>query len=437
MSSENWSEVTLGEVADLQTGFPFKSKDYASDKGTRLIRGDNVVQGALRWKNVKLWPKVDMKIHGDYFLKKDDIVLAMDRPWIAAGLKYSSIREKDTPSLLVQRVARLRGNKFARTKYLSYIIGSRLFTNHVLAIQTGTAVPHISATQIKSFKFKLPGLNTQISIAKVLGDLDDKIEVLREMNRTLENIAQAMFKAWFVDIKPIHAKVAGATSFKGMPQALFDTLPKSIEESELGDIPTGWTIKPLDEVAEFLNGLALQKHRPKEGEDFLPVIKITELRKGITPKSEQASPSIPEKYKIVDGDFLFSWSGSLLAKFWTDGDGALNQHLFKVTSEAYPIWFVASWVWHHLEQFQRIAAAKATTMGHIKRSHLSDAKVIVPNPKQLEMMTHSIQPFFQKQISNSLEINSLVSLRDTLLPKLISGELEAPSLVTLGLESVS
>jgi type I restriction enzyme S subunit len=126
----------------------------------------------------------------------------------------------------------------------------------------------------------------------------------------------------------------------------------------------------------------------------------------------------------------------LLAKFWTHGDGGLNQHLFKVTSESHPIWFIACWVWHYLEQFQRIAAAKATTMGHIQREHLAEATVALPSNDQLNMMTRTIAPIFDRQIANDLEIRTLASLRDTLLPKLISGELEAPSLEALGLKAV-
>lgn len=275
--------------------------------------------------------------------------------------------------------------------------------------------------------------DVSVAIAEILSNIDDKIELLRDMNRSLEEIARAVFRAWVVDFEPIRAKAAGATVFRGMPQELFETLPNSFEPSGTGEIPTGWTVKPLDEIADFLNGLAMQKHRPGEGEDWLPVIKISELRKGITENTERASESIPHKYKVFDGDFIFSWSGSLLAKFWTAGDGALNQHLFKVTSETHPIWFVSGWIWHHLDEFQRIAAGKATTMGHIQRGHLSAASVVVPSDDQLLAMTQILSPLIERLIRNDLEARNLASLRDTLLPKLISGELEAPSLDALGL----
>jgi type I restriction enzyme S subunit len=248
-------------------------------------------------------------------------------------------------------------------------------------------------------------------------------------------MARTVFRAWLVDLEPFRAKAAGATSFRGMPQALFDHFPDSFVSSELGNIPTGWTVEPLDKVAEFLNGLAMQKHRPADGEESLPVIKIAQLRKGTTERADLASANIPEKYKIKDGDFIFSWSGSLLAKFWTGGAGGLNQHLFKVTSDHFPIWFVACWVWHHLEEFQKIAASKATTMGHIQRGHLTEAKVLVPTPEQLEGMSAILAPLFDRQIANGIEARTLAALRDTLLPKLVSGELAGPDLEDLYLTS--
>ena len=199
----------------------------------------------------------------------------------------------------------------------------------------------------------------------------------------------------------------------------------------MGKYRRGRKVEPLDRIADFLNGLAMQKHRPKNGEESLPVIKIAELRKGVSAKSDRASASIPEKYIIRDGDFIFSWSGTLLAKFWTEGNGALNQHLFKVTARDHPSWFVASWVWIHLENFQEIAASKATTMGHIQRKHLTDAMIVKPSNEILEKMTALLEPIFVKQIANSLQARTLLELRDTLLPKLISGEIEAPDLEAL------
>lgn len=227
-------------------------------------------------------------------------------------------------------------------------------------------------------------LPEQRAIAATLGALDDKIELNRKMNATLEAMARALFRDWFVDFGPTRAKMEARAPY--LSPDLWSLFPDRLDDEGK---PEGWDEKPLDEIADFLNGLALQKF-PGEGEaDSLPVIKIAELRNGITANSNRASRKVPSQYVIKDGDFLFSWSGSLLAKFWTGGEGALNQHLFRVTSDRYPAWFFSEWVQHHLEEFQIIAASKATTMGHIQRGHLKAAMTICPPDNTItRLQTH-------------------------------------------------
>ena len=164
-------------------------------------------------------------------------------------------------------------------------------------------------------------------------------------------------------------------------------------DAELGEIPEEWEVKPLDQIATFLNGLALQKYPPTDG-PTLPVIKIAQLRAGHTNGADLANADLPPGYIVHDGDVLFSWSGSLELDVWTGGDGALNQHLFKVTSESLSKWFYYWWVHQHLGEFREIAADKATTMGHIQRRHLREALTVIPNQSLLECMdremTHSV-----------------------------------------------
>ena len=151
------------------------------------------------------------------------------------------------------------------------------------------------------------------------------------------------------------------------------------------------------------------------------MIKIRELRGGLSDTTDRATPEVADKYHVYDGDVLFSWSGTLTVKVWTEGHAVLNQHLFKVTSETAPRWFYYGWVLHHLGQFQRIAADKATTMGHIKRRHLTDAKVAVPPPDEMEAAGRELSPLLERQIANDLQDRTLASLRDRLIPALLSG----------------
>jgi len=291
------------------------------------------------------------------------------------------------------------------------------------------------STGISNFQFEyfldqevvwLPPLPEQRAIAHILGTLDDKIELNRRMSETLEAMARALFKAWFVDFEPVRAKLEGrwqaGQSLPGLPAELYDLFPDRLVDSELGEIPEGWEVKSLDEIARFLNGLALQKY-PPTGNCSLPVIKIAQLRAGHTNGADRASADIAPEYVVNDGDILFSWSGSLECVVWAGGKGALNQHLFKVLPNGYPRWLCYFGIHEHLEDFRHIAASKATTMGHIQRHHLSSAKLAVPSLDLLSVIDRYIFSFFEASWKQNLESRALAALRDALLPKLIRGEM--------------
>lgn len=292
--------------------------------------------------------------------------------------------------------------------FLYYFFRSKWGRHELLKNASTVGTPGIARplSSLKAILVPVPPLSEQQHIASILGVLDDKIELNRQMNRTLEAMGEAIFKSLFVDFD-------GYTEFEE-------------SRTELGEIPKDWSVKSLDEIAHFLNGTACQKYRPVDGHETLPVIKIREMRNGLSENTDRVNMTIPAKYIIDNGDVLFSWSGSLLVKIWSGGRGALNQHVFKVTSERYPKWFYYLWSKHHLDEFQRIAASKATTMGHIKRRHLSEALVTVPPDDELDRMNQTMEPLLQRQLSNDLQSRTLVELRNTLLPKLISGEIRVP-----------
>ena len=302
-------------------------------------------------------------------------------------------------------------------KFVYYFLKSIDFT----CFNSGSAQPSLNRNYIYSIMVKIPLLSEQRAIASILGTLDDKIELNRRMNETLEAMARAIFKSWFVDFDPVRAKAEGREP-AGMDVETAALFPDSFEETELGMVPKGWKLKSLNEIAEFLNGLAMQKF-PQESEEFLPVIKIAELHRGNTIGSDRASSNIDSRYIIEDGDLLFSWSGSLEVCIWCGGKGALNQHLFKVTSNEYPMWFLYFWLREHLPEFQLIAAGKATTMGHIQRYHLSEAIAAIPISALIERTDFIIKYLLKLMIKNNLESRSLSSIRDALLPKLLLGEI--------------
>ncbi len=248
---------------------------------------------------------------------------------------------------------------------------------------------NLTTEAIKNSIINVPPLPTQKQIGLTLKLFEDKIDLLHQQNKTIKELAELLFENYFLKKRS----------------------PGSEE-------------KPLDEIADFLNGIACQKYPPKEGFSTLPVIKIKELNSGITEASDLATSDVPSKYLVHNGDILFSWSGSLELVFWSGGEGVLNQHLFKVTSDHYPEWLYYLWINHYLSSFRDIASDKATTMGHIQRHHLSQAKVLIPNKDDLIKLNEQMGPLFNKLKSNSLQINTLNYLRDLLLPKLMTNDVQ-------------
>lgn len=410
-----WRNSTLGNVTDfLSGGTPSKSRaDYWN--------------GSIPWvsaKDMKQFRLKDTEDHvtelgasnGTRLAPAGSVLLLVRGMTLLNDLPICVVTK---PMTFNQDVKALRPNENVIDDFVPYLLlGSkdRLLSRVDLA---GHGTGRLNSDELKALDIGLPPKAEQRAIAHILGTLDDKIELNRRRNQTLEAMARALFKDWFVDLGPIRAKMEGREPYLPADD-LWQLFPERLDDEGK---PEGWTELPLDEIADFLNGLALQKYPATDPENSLPVIKIAELRNGVSAKSDRASREVPTKYIIKDGDFLFSWSGSLLAKFWTEGEGALNQHLFKVTSDKYPMWFVSHWVHHHLADFQAIAASKATTMGHIQRGHLKAAMTLCPPTDVLGRLGVVMAPLVEQTIHNELESKRLAQLRDTLLPKLISGEL--------------
>ena len=272
-------------------------------------------------------------------------------------------------------------------KFLYYLLKSL----NLKSLNEDSAVPGLNRDTAYRQNILLPPLEEQRRIAGILGSLDDKIELNRRINANLEAQAQALFRSWFVD-----------------------------NDNQLGNYQT----KSLTDIAQYLNGLAMQKFPPESIQNSLPVLKIKELGQGLCDaSSDRCSTSIKPEYVINDGDVIFSWSGTLLVDVWCGGKCGLNQHLFKVTSDNYPKWFIFYWTKHHLDKFIRIAKDKAVTMGHIKRCDLESSEVKVPEKPILEYLDKIFTPLFDSMIAHRIENRKLSALRDTLLPKLMAGKI--------------
>ena len=387
-----WRETKLGNCIDIKHGYAFKGEGISKLNNNNILvtPGNFDIGGGFKKSKLKYFKG---KIPKDYILEKNDIVVTMtDLSKDSDTLGYSAKIPKsikDEIYLHNQRIGlvQLRKNNIEKD-FLYWLMRTNDYHSFIVGASTGTAIRHTSPTTIREYKFSLPPLAEQKTIAETLGSLDDKIELLHRQNKTLEDMAQALFQKWFVE---------GA------------------DES--------WEQKPLDTVANYLNGLACQKYPPKNDKEKLPVLKIRELKDGITNKSDWVTSKIDNKYIVELGDIIFSWSRSLELKIWNGQRCALNQHLFKITSECYPKWFYYLWTNFYLEKFRQIADGKATTMGHIKRGDLSKSMVLAPSKFILSDMNENMEHLFDKIISNYKKIIISKKTREILLPKLMSGQI--------------
>ena len=381
-SERNWGRL----------GMKYKLKDicfYAMGKidvnvlkGTDYISTENMLPNKEGVTTASSLPKTAQT----RAYQKGDVLVSNIRPY------FKKIWFADCDGGCSNDVLVLRAKENINAKFLYYVLADDAFFNYSTATSKGTKMPRGDKTAIMQYEVPNFDLLTQKKIAAILSNIDEKIELNNRINDNLEQQARAIFSNEFLNLEVL---------------------------------PDGWKQASLIDIADYLNGLAMQKHRPTADEAGTPVLKIKELRQGCCDdNSELCSPNIKSEYIIHDGDVIFSWSGSLLVDFWCGGICGLNQHLFKVASNKYNKWFYYAWTKHHLDRFIAVAADKATTMGHIKRDELSKAEVLIPNEADYKRIGALLQPIYDLIIANRIENKNLVKTRDTLLPKLMSGELD-------------
>ena len=390
----------IGDYFSFQNGYAFKSKDFSSSQnGTVIIKIKEFKDNQIDFDSGSARIIDSTPYLQQYGVKTGDILFALTgdpisrsnpNSWVGRVARY----EKSYCALLNQRTCKaIQIKDGLEPDYLYYFFCDMNNLLKLAAKATGSASQaNISTKIIENTIIDAPNCEQQKRIINFLNSINAKISYNRRINDNLVQQAESIFAHEFL---------------------MIDT------------IPDGWKKSSLLGIAKYLNGLAMQKYRPNDDEQGLPVLKIRELRQGFCDaNSELCSPSIESEYIIHDGDVIFSWSGSLLVDLWCGGTCGLNQHLFKVTSSTCDKWFYYSWTNHHLQKFAAIAADMATTMGHIKRGELEKAEVLIPSQSDYDRIGGLLAPLYDLIISNRIENRKLASLRDELLPKLLSGELD-------------
>lgn len=378
-----WKTYRLGDLCDsISNTYRGKAQNVV------LINTSDVLEG--KCLNHRKEPNKNLKGQFKKTFQQGDILYSEIRP---SNKRFAYIDFDATDYIASTKLMVLRANEKIRPLYLYYILQSQVVIDELqmLAESRSGTFPQITFSELSLLTTELPDIDSQDKIINILKSLDDKIELNRRINANLEAQAQALFRSWFVD-----------------------------NDNQLGNYQT----KSLTDIAQYLNGLAMQKFPPESIQNSLPVLKIKELGQGLCDaSSDRCSTSIKPEYVINDGDVIFSWSGTLLVDVWCGDKCGLNQHLFKVTSDNYPKWFIFYWTKHHLDKFIRIAKDKAVTMGHIKRCDLESSEVKVPEQPILEYLDKIFTPIFDSMIVHRIENRKLSALRDTLLPKLMAGEI--------------
>lgn len=377
-----------------------------------FISTDNLLQNKLGKENAIKLPSLKGLMPS---YSNENILVGNIRPYLRK-IWFADKESGCSADVLVFDV-----NKFYYPKFIYYTLFRDDFFDHMMKGSKGTKMPRGDKKQILDFLIPDFEFEEQQKIAKVLSDLDSKIELNNRINAELEAMAKTLYDYWFVqfDFPSPPTPEGGANT--GKPYKTSGG--KMVWDEELKrKIPEGWEVKTLLDIANFVNGLACQKFRPKENEEFYRVIKIREMGTGFTENSEFVSRNIPEKVVIHNGDILFSWSATLDVKIWTGGIGALNQHIFKITSNDFPKSYYYFELLNYLQHFKMQAELRKTTMGHITQDHLKQSRITIPPSNLIHKLDEILRPILEKKVKLEVENQKLASLRDWLLPMLMNGQ---------------
>ncbi len=422
MASE-WGEVKLGNLIEIEHGFAFKG-EFIHDEPTGdvlLTPGNFSLGGGFKGDKFKYY-------HGpvsqEYLLRERDLLVTMtDLSKQSDTLGYPALVPPCPDSrrfLHNQRLGKISLKDPAKTdaKYVYYVMCSAEYRNEVLASATGTTVKHTSPDRIKQFRFPLPPLPEQRAIAHILGTLDDKIELNRRMNETLEEMARALFKSWFVDFDPVRAKMEGrwrpGESLPGLPAEYYDLFPDRLAPSELGEIPEGWEVKALGDVAMISSGKR-------------PPVKFT---------TSSASAEVP----VYGGNGPMAFTTEALSfepVLITGRVGTLGT-VFRVTSPCWPSdntlvirplrRQLFEFLFFRMQGIDSMALNRGSTQPLLTQSDLKAEPLVSPGFHILEDFAQSVGTLFTRIDDGQCTADGLAAIRDTLLPKLVSGEIRVDNL---------
>ncbi|MGW6695340.1 restriction endonuclease subunit S [Rhodococcus sp. NPDC054953] len=379
---ETWTAVRLGDVLSVKHGFAFPGNAFSEDPAlpTLVTPGNFAIGGGFKEARAKTFAG---HYPPEYELVAGDLVVTMtDLSKGGDTLGSLAIVPVGVTYLHNQRIGlvQIADRSAVDGRFLSYGLRGADYRSYIVGTASGSTVRHTSPSKICDFVALLPPIAEQQAIAEVLGALDDKIAANRKLAETADLLAKAQFTSMLADSQSV----------------------------------------PLSATAQFVNGKAFTKGASGTGR---VVIRIAELNSGIGGSTVFSDIEVDDQFVARPGDLLFAWSGSLTLHRWFRDEAIVNQHIFKVIpADGYSPWLLFQLIQEKLPRFKDIAADKATTMGHIQRKHL-DEPVLVPSPAQVERLEATMTALWDRALLAERESLQLTTLRDTLLPRLMSGDL--------------
>jgi len=389
MSSE-WLRGTLGEYIELSNG-----KTRPEEGGRTSVYGSNGIIGSCQESNSP----------------KETIVIG--RVGTYCGSLHFSKEECWVTDNAIKAVAKKGGH----SRYFFDL----LKTCDLGRLRAGSGQPLLNQSILGSIEIDIPPIEEQKAIAHILGTLDDKIELNRKTNETLEAMAKALFKSWFVDFDPVRAKAEGRLT--GLPAEISNLFPDSFEDSELGEIPSGWRVDSIYSVASVTYGAPFSSSLFNGEGNGTPVARIRDL--------PGESPGVfttevhPKGILIAPGDIVVGMDGEFRAYLWGGEECWMNQRVCKfIPGIKGRTCFLRESIRKPLMDVEM--SETATTVIHLGKGDIDGFKVVVPVQEILDTFSAATTPLYEEVVANKQQTRVLANIRDALLPKLISGEIRIP-----------
>lgn len=434
-SATTWERVRLGDIVKITHGWPFKSEAFSEERKGRPIIvsiGNFQYTGGFRFESTTIKEYAD-DYPKAYELSPHDILLVMTCQTSGGEILGIPGRIPDDGNTYLhnQRMGKvvIKERKRIDPGFVYYLALWSDFNRELCVSASGTKILHTAPVRIEAFEFSLPPLAEQKSIAAVLGALDDKIELNRRMNATLEAMARALFQSWFVDFDPVRAKIDGRQP-AGLDVATAALFPATFQDSEVGHIPTSWTIKPVGEVVDCVGGGTPSTAEPKYWEGG--------THHWTTPKdfsSLQAPVLLDTARKLTDAGITKISSGLLPAGTLLLSSRApvgylaiaampvaINQGFIALKcNDRASNFFMLNWCQTNMAEIE--SRATGTTFAEISKQNFRLIRVVLPPKELMVAFTAKVTPLYAQMIANLRQSRTLATLRDAVLPKLLSGEL--------------